>query len=76
MMEWIDGDSIDSAADHGPGLLQALFVSVVTLLAECLVILRIPEQFVITLVRCFMINHGCGDNLALSLMHHAEGMLA
>lgn len=67
--------AIEATTDHGAGLLLALLVSVVALLAQRLVVLWIPEQFVVALMRDDVIDHLGRDGTALLLMHHAEGML-
>lgn len=72
MVAWVNRHAIEAAADHGAGLLQALLVSVVALLAQRLVVLRIPEQFVVALVRDDVIDHLGGYDAALLLVHDAN----
>lgn len=76
MVARVNRYAIEAAADHSAGLLQALLVSVVAPLAQCLVVLWIPEQFMVALVRDDVIDHVGGYRLSLLLVHHAEGMLA
>lgn len=71
VVPWINWDAVEAAACDGPCLLHPLFVPIVTRLAQCLVIRWIPEEFMVTFVRGFMIDHLSGNGVSELLMHHA-----
>lgn len=49
---------------------------VVASLAQCLMVLWVPEQLVVALVWFDVVNNACRDNLTEYAVHHAQRMLS
>jgi hypothetical protein len=56
-------------------LFQTLLVPVVTGFAQGLMVLRVPEQLVVTPMRFNVIDHHRRDHAPLLQVHHTQGML-
>lgn len=71
----VNRNSIETTAAHSSGFLQALLVTVVALLAQCLVVAWIPKQFVVALMRNDVIDYICHHCVPLCLVHHTQRVL-
>lgn len=76
MVSRVGWNTVDAATSDHARLLEALLVGVVTALAQRLMILRVPEKLVVSLVRGNVINHAGRHCETLRLVHHAKRMLA
>jgi hypothetical protein len=76
MVPRVGRNAADIAACHGAGLLQALLMAVVAMLAQCLVIALVPEFLLIATVRLDVIHHGGWSIPAALEALDAQRMLA
>ncbi len=75
MVTRIDWQAIEATPDDASRPFKALLVPIVAGLAQRLMVLRIPEQLVITLVRNNVIDDRCRYYMTELQVHRAERVI-